>query len=132
MGSIYFILMMLVIVLVIIGVLSKKSPHKEIKKWAKSFIRERFWRVHLHGFVYILFLPVFFLGIYNMSIYSYLGTSFIQVFSIMSTYIFMIAFLAAIVYFTYKIWKIVKEYPVAYLMIQKAYNFIIYQKTVLI
>lgn len=131
-GPIYFIVLFLVVVLITIGVLSKKAPNKEVKKWAKTFLRERFWRVHLHGLVYFFFLPVFVLGIYNMTIYSYLGTSFIQIFSIMSTYIFMITFLVVLVYFAYKVRKIAKDFPVAYLMIQKAYNFIVYQKTVLV
>jgi hypothetical protein len=72
------------------------------------------------------------LGIYDTSIYGYLGTSGIQIFSIVSSYIFMITFVVIVLYFAYKLRKLVKDYPIAYLMIQKAYNFIAYQKTVLV
>lgn len=44
----------------------------------------------------------------------------------------MITFFVILIYFTYKVRKLVKDYPIAYLMIQKAYNFIAYQKTVLV
>ncbi len=131
-GSLYFIVVMLIVILIFIGILSKRSPTKEIKKWAKHFLRELFWKKHVHGLIYILFLPVFLLGIYDMSIYNYLGSSFIQIFSIISSFLFMITFLIVVIYFAYKMRKIVKEYPIAYLMIQKAYNFILYQKTVLV
>jgi len=39
MGHVYFILIILILVLGTIFILSKKSPSKNIKKWAKSFIR---------------------------------------------------------------------------------------------
>jgi hypothetical protein len=103
-----------------------------VKKWAKSFLKEIFWKKHLHGLVYILFLPVFMLGVYNMTIYGYLASSALQIFSILSTYLFMVTFLIVVIYFTYKMRKIAKDFPVAYLMMQKAYNFIVYQKTVLV
>jgi len=72
------------------------------------------------------------LGIYDTSIYKYLGTSGIQIFSIVSSFIFMITFLVIVIYFAYKLRKLAKVFPIAYLMIQKAYNFIAYQKTVLV
>lgn len=103
-----------------------------MKKWAKEFLRESFWKKHMHGLIYVWFLPVFALGVYNMTIYGYLANSFIQIFSILSTYLFMVTFIVVVVYFAYKMRSIAKDYPIAYLMIQKAYNFILYQKTVLI
>jgi hypothetical protein len=72
------------------------------------------------------------LGIYDMSIYSYLGSASIQIFSILSSFLFMIFFLVVVIFFAYKLRRLAKDYPIAYLMIQKAYNFIAYQKTVLI
>jgi len=44
----------------------------------------------------------------------------------------MVTFFIIVIYFTYKIRKLAKDYPIAYLMIQKAYNFIVYQKKVLV
>ena len=131
-GPLYFIATMLVVFIIVVAIFSKKAPNKDIKRWSKSFLREFFWRKHLHGLVYILFFPVFLLGIYNMRLYSYLGTSPIQVFSILNTYIFMILFLVITCHTIYRLRTITKDYPVAYLMLQKAYNFILLQKTVLI
>jgi len=79
-----------------------------------------------------LFLPVFAFAIFDMRIYSYLGKGSIQIFSILSSWVFMILFLIVIAYFGYRLRKIIKDSPLTYLMIQKAYNFITYQKTVLI
>ena len=67
-----------------------------------------------------------------MSIYGYLGTSAIQIFSILSSFIFMLLFLVIVVYFAYRLRRLAKDYPIAYLMIQKAYNFVLFQKTVLV
>ncbi len=44
----------------------------------------------------------------------------------------MIGMLIPIIYWLYKMRKIIKTHPVIYLMLQKAYNFILYQDTVLI
>lgn len=129
-GHLYTILIVLVVYLVVILVLSKKSPTKEVKKWAKSFIKETFWKKHLHALVYLFFLPVLAFWIFDMRLYSYLGTSSVQSFSIFSSFIFSILFLIAIVVFCYKLRKIAKDSPTTYLMIQKAYNFIVYQKIV--
>lgn len=86
----------------------------------------------MHGLVYLLFLPTFMLGIFNMKIYNYLGTTSIQIFSILSSWVFMLLFLIITIFFLYRLRKIIKDYPIAYLMIQKGYNFILLQKTVLI
>jgi hypothetical protein len=131
-GCLYFVLLMLVIFLLFALLLSKKSPNKEIKKWSKSFLREYFWRKHLHGLVYLFFLPVFLLGIFDMRIYAYLGTAPVQIFSIISSYVFMLVALVFALHALYRLRCIVKDYPVAYLMMQKAYNFILLQKTVLV
>jgi len=44
----------------------------------------------------------------------------------------MILFIVALVFWAYKLRKFTIEHSLVYLMIQKAYNFITYQKTVLI
>lgn len=44
----------------------------------------------------------------------------------------MIPMIAIPNYFAYKIRKLTKDYPIAYLMMQKAYNFILNQPIVLI
>lgn len=131
-GHLYFILMMLGIVMAIIFILSKKCFNKTLKKWCKEFIREIFWKKHLYAIVSLFFLPVFLIGIFNMGLYSYFRSQAVQGFSIFSSYLFMIALLVPIVYWVYKIRKIVKTHPIIYLMLQKAYNFILYQDTVLI
>lgn len=74
MGHLYFVLICLVIVLAIIFILSKKNPNKQFKKWCKTFIRETFWRKHLHGLISLFFLPVFVIAIFNMPLYSYFTT----------------------------------------------------------
>lgn len=71
-------------------------------------------------------------GIFNMQLYSYLGTDAIQRFSIFSSFLFMLAMLVPIVYMAYRLRLTIKQHPNVYLMIQKAYNFILLQETVLI
>lgn len=71
-------------------------------------------------------------GIFNTQLYSYLGTDPVQMFSIFSSFLFMIAFLIPIIYWAYKLRMTIKQHPMVYLMIQKAYNFILLQETVLI
>lgn len=66
-----------------------------------------------------------------MQLYSYFRSQAIQGFSIFSSYLFMTLFLIPVVYWTYKIRKIVKAHPIVYLMLQKAYNFVLYQETVI-
>ena len=67
-----------------------------------------------------------------MRIYSHLASSPIQIFSILSTYIFMLFFLVVACWSLYKLRRWVLDHPVGYLMLQKAYNFILLQKTVLV
>lgn len=67
-----------------------------------------------------------------MRLYSYFNSTAIQGFSIFSSYLFMILFTAIIIYWIYRLRKLTKDHPIVYLMLQKAYNFITYQKTVLI
>lgn len=130
MGYLYSFFLVLGIVLITIFVLSKKCWNKDLKKWAKGFIREYFWKKHLHGIVYLLFLPTLLIGIFNMKSYS--ASQPILGFSIFSSFVFMIPMLIIPIYFAYKIRKITKDYPIAYLMMQKAYNFILNQPIVLI
>jgi hypothetical protein len=67
-----------------------------------------------------------------MQLYSYFNPQAIQGFSIFSSYLFMILFLVPILYWTYKLRKTVKMHPIIYMMLQKAYNFILLQETVLV
>lgn len=67
-----------------------------------------------------------------MRIYSSLASSPVQYFSIVSTYIFMILFVVVVFYTVYKLRKLTVDHPIGYLMLQKAYNFILLQKTVLV
>ena len=132
MGHLYFLLLMIVLFIIIVLILTKKAPSKEIKKGAKQMLRESIWKRHLHGVIYLFFLPVFLFSIYNIRIYSYLATSPMQIYSIINTYIFMTLFLVFVFYCLYKLRRLVIDHPVGYLMLQKAYNFILLQKTVLI
>lgn len=71
-------------------------------------------------------------GIFDMQLYSYLGTDGIQLFSIFSSFLFMFGMLAPIIYMAYRLRTTIKQHPHVYLMLQKAYNFILLQQTVLI
>lgn len=130
MGQIYFIFIMISGALLIIFGLSKKFFVKKVKSWCKKFIRETFWKKYLYGIVNILFLPVFLLGLINMR--NYKTSTTIEGFSIFSSWLFMISFLTVTGYFAYKIKKLTSVSPVLYIMLQKAYNFIAYQKVVLL
>lgn len=86
----------------------------------------------MHGLVYLFFLPVLAFWIFDMRLYSYFSSSAIHSFSIFTSFLFAVLFLIAVIVFCYKLRKIAKDSPITYLMIQKAYNFIVYQKIVII
>jgi hypothetical protein len=69
MGQLYFILLVVGIVLLNSFVMSRKFFWKPIKKWAKPFIREIFWKKHLYNIVHILFLPTFLIAFLNFRDY---------------------------------------------------------------
>jgi hypothetical protein len=130
MGHLYFIFLIVGILLLAAFVMSRKFFWKPLKKWGKPFIREIFWKKHLYNIVHILFLPTFLIGFLNFR--DYKVKSSIIGFSIFSSYIFMIGFIAVIVYILYKLKKLATDNPITYLMLQKAYNFITLQKIVLL
>jgi hypothetical protein len=130
MGHLYFILIVLVVVLLAIFGMSKKFFNKSVKNWCKTFIRERFWKKYLFAIVNILFLPVFLMGLISIKSYSIKGA--ILGFSAFSSWLFIVAFLVAIGFFIYKLRKLSTDSPLTYLMLQKAYNFIAFQKVILI
>lgn len=74
MGFIYVIMVILIVVLIVIFIFSKKMPefmkNYGLKKWAKRFIRETFWKKHLHGLMYFLFLPVLLFSVMGIREYS--------------------------------------------------------------
>lgn len=53
-------------------------------------------------------------------------------FSAFSSWLFIAGLLVAIGYFIYKLRKLSTDSPITYLMLQKAYNFITFQKVILI
>lgn len=108
MGHLYLLLALFLASVALIWAMSKKLPHKEGKKWAKDWLKETFWRKHLHGLTYLFFLPVFAWGIFNMRLYKYLGSSSISIFSIVSSYLFMGLLLSAVVYFCVRLKRVVK------------------------
>jgi hypothetical protein len=69
MGQLYFILLIIGIVILNSFVMSRKFFWKPIKKWAKPFIREIFWKKHLYNIVHILFLPTFLIAFLNFRDY---------------------------------------------------------------
>ena len=126
----YFILIVLVLFLLIVFGMSKKFFNKTIKSWCKNFIKEQFLKKYLFGIVNILFLPVFLMGL--ISIKSYSQSSAILGFSAFSSWLFILLLLIPICYFIYKLRKLSTDSPVTYLTLQKAYNFIAYQKVIMI
>lgn len=130
MGHLYFILVVLVIFLLIVFGFSKKFFNKSVKSWCKNFIREKFWKKYLFAIVNVLFLPVFLMGL--ISLKSYNIKTGISIFSIFSSWLFMIVLFAVVCYFIYKLRRLSTDSPVTYLMLQKAYNFIAFQKVILI
>ena len=131
-GLLYTIALLIGVVLLITGIFTKKAPTKGVKKWAKTFFRETFWKKHLHGVVYLLFLPVFMLGIFGVRLYAYFPSTAIHGFSIYSSWLYMVAFLVFLVYIAYKLRSWTSSHPTMYLVLRKAYNFIQYQEWVLL
>lgn len=79
-------------------------------------------RRDLHGLVYLFFLPT--LTISFMKIRDYNAKTAIEGFSIFSSWLFMIPMIALPIYYAYKIFKLVREYPTTYAMLKKAYEYI--------
>ena len=123
---------MLGVVLLVTGILTKKAPAKSVKKWAKGFFFETFWKKHLHGIVYILFLPILVVTIFGLRLYPYFDTSAIHGFSIFSSWLFMVAVLVFLVVAAYKLRTWITSHPTMYLILRKAYNFIQFQEWVLV
>ncbi len=44
----------------------------------------------------------------------------------------MVTFIAMVAYFAYKLYQLTTKHPNTYLMLQKAYNFIVFQKIVML
>jgi hypothetical protein len=130
MGQMYFILIVLGLFLLATFAMSKKFFSKTIKNWCKNFIQERFLKKYLFGIVNILFLPVFLMGLISIKTYGQSGA--ILGFSAFSSWFFIALLLIPIFYFIYKLRKLSTESPITYLTLQKAYNFIAYQKVVMI
>lgn len=130
MGQMYFILIVLVAFLLIVFGMSKKFFNKTVKTWCKNFIKERFPKKYLFAIVNILFLPVFLMGL--VSIKSYGQSGAMVGFSAFSSWFFIVLVMIPIFYCVYKLRKLSTESPITYLTLQKAYNFIAYQKIVMI
>ena len=84
----------------------------------------------MFGIINVLFLPILLMGL--ISIKSYGQKSAILGFSAFSAWFFIVLMLVAVGYFVYKLRKLSTESPITYLMLQKAYNFIAFQKVVMI
>lgn len=130
MGQIYFILIVVCLFLLAVWGMSKKFFNKSIKSWCKSFIRETFWKKYLFALVNVLFLPVLLMGLISTKSYNLKGT--ILGFSIFSSWLFIASMTVPVGYFIYKLRKLITTSPIIYLMLQKAYNFVAFQKVVLI
>lgn len=121
MGYLYTVLLVLVVV-ILLCLLFWKKKFKYVKPYAKKFLKETFWHKHLHGLVYVLFLPTFIVGLMKMR--DYTASTAIQGFSIFSSYLFMLPMLAVPIFFTVKVVKLVKNYPTTCKMLNKGYEYI--------
>lgn len=131
MGYLFTVLIILIIVMLIMLLIWKKFGHyKTAKRFCKNFLKERFWKKHMHGLVYLFFLPTMVIGLMKMRNYESASGNAFEGFSIFCSYVFMIAMLIAIIYFTYKAVKLFRDNPSTCLMIQKGYDYISSQEVI--
>ena len=128
MGYIYTVLLVLVVFMLVLLFLWKKKIGNA-KPWSKRFLKERFWFKHLHGLVYVLWLPTFCLGLVKMR--NYTSTTPIEGFSIFSSFLFMLPMFAAPIVFAVKVYRLVRDHPVTCQMISKGYDYIAKQEIVM-
>lgn len=69
MGYLYVLLAILVVFMLVLLLLWKRKV-KFAKGYAKRFLKETFWFKHLHGIVYVLWVPTFMVGLIKMRGYS--------------------------------------------------------------
>lgn len=67
-GHLFWMLIVLIIVMLVMLIIWKKGPEKikGVKKYCKTFVKETFWKKHLHGFIYLFFLPVVLISLMKM------------------------------------------------------------------
>ena len=80
-GHLLIILLILILTMAVMLLIWKKGPErfKTAKKFCKTFVKETFWKKHLHGLIYLFFMPVMIIGL--MKIRNYATTSAIENFS---------------------------------------------------
>ena len=128
MGYLYTILLVLVVFMLILLLIWKKKIGNA-KPWAKRFLKETFWFKHLHGMVYVLWLPTFCFGLVKMRDYS--TSTPLEGFSIFSSFLFMIPMLILPIYFSVKVYRLIRDHPTTVQMLSKGYSYITKQEVVL-
>lgn len=120
MGYLYTLLVVVVVMMLIMLILWKCKV-KNVKKYCKVFVKEKFWNVHLHGMVYVLWLPTFMIGFIKMR--DLAGESSLEKFSIFSAFLFMGAMLAVPIYFSVRLYRLFKQ-KLTFVLLEKAYKYI--------
>ena len=107
-GFLFTVLLVLIAILLVMVVLWKRKV-AAAKKFCKTFVKETFWKKYLHGFVYLFFLPCFVIGLMKMR--NYTADTAIEGFSIFCSYLFMIPMLVTVIYFIYKVFRLLRDHP---------------------
>lgn len=67
-GHLFLMVLILIFIMVVMLIIWKKGPErfKSAKKFCKTFLKETFWKKHLHGLIYLFFMPVMLIGLMKM------------------------------------------------------------------
>lgn len=122
MGFLYTIVLVVAIVSAAMALLWKKGKWKTAKEFCKNYLKETLIKRDLNGYVYLFFFPTFVIGLAKMRNYS-AGTP-IEGFSIFSSLLFMGLMIAVVVYFAYKVFRLMRDNPTTCSMIKKGYDYI--------